>query len=53
MDVAINLDVDVDVDTRKVEDLKEKQQQFETIFLNLVSLVKVMNSYQTPVNVRR
>ena len=53
MDVAVNVDVDVDVDTRKVEDLEEKQEQFATIFLNLVSLVKVMNSYQTPVNVRR
>ena len=47
MDVAVNVDVNVDafVDTRSVEDLEEKQQQFETIFLNLVSLVKVTSIY--------
>ena len=48
-----DVEEEVDVDTRKVEDLKEKQDQFEAIFINLCALVKVLNSHKTPINVAR
>ena len=45
--------VEVEVDTRKVEDLEEKQEQFEKIFINLCALVKALNSHRTKINVSR
>ena len=42
-----------DIDYREEEDREEKQQAFAEIFRNLCALVKVLNSYNTKVNVAR
>ena len=44
---------DADIDYREEEDREEKQQAFAEIFCNLCALVKVLNSYNTRIDVAR